>query len=597
MADHSTTNNSSSAGNAGNGVGPSSPGVPLSVELRENIETERSDAKTAIAWTKGTLFAKVIEPGSFEVQSHWYPRCVNANLHPIPNMFMNMSTERIVARYCHLHPEVDDTAVSAVLSHENQVFRWAGADLFNVTNSTGGRKMVVVETNSCPSGQKSFPFDDDRTEDTGYYKLMRDSFLPEVQRQQAAGMLPEGGLAVIYDKNAMETSGYAAALADVSGENVFLAETYKNDPDPPVRWFKPATEDEKQRPGRILKVRTADGKWHQIRATFRYVTQAPWTRLPVVTQTFVFNPVLACLAGGRNKMVADKAYEMFNRQFADSGLKLQVPETIRDVKKPEVPMWVASMGGHAVVKNPYSNAGQGVWTITSAEELDDFMNQPDHYEKYIVQSLVGNASWSSSSSEGTIYHAGTVPDRKCRSFVCDIRMMVCATPNGFRPLAMYSRRALKPLVKSIKGHNSWEVLGTNLSIKHPDGTFTSDDSRLMQMDAKNFNYLGIGLDDLIDCFVQTCCAALAIDDMAKPLVRDGAFDAVLFSSVCADDVLLDELRKLSDAETVTSAKESSAAVMEAAISKLDMDPIEALAEPPSPRHEPEEESNAGAKRE
>jgi len=46
------------------------------------------------------------------------------------------------------------------------------------------------------------------------------------------------------------------------------------------------------------------------------------------------------------------------------------------------------MGGHAVVKVPYSNAGQGVFTITSPAELAAFMAEESRYDKYIVQALV-----------------------------------------------------------------------------------------------------------------------------------------------------------------------------------------------------------------
>lgn len=34
--------------------------------------------------------------------------------------------------------------------------------------------------------------------------------------------MPGGGLAVLYDKNPMETTGYAAALANLTGEHVHL---------------------------------------------------------------------------------------------------------------------------------------------------------------------------------------------------------------------------------------------------------------------------------------------------------------------------------------------------------------------------------------
>lgn len=545
--------------------------VPLSLELAE-ARTEaraiaRHDTGQKKKWTKGVLNASLVEPGNFDVTKHWYERCLNATLHPIPKLFMGLNNERIAARYCHLHPEVQQEELLAVLRRENTMFRWTGADLFNVTAEDGRRGMMIVETNSCPSGQKSYPFEDEEYENSGYYTLMGNSFYPWVCREQKAGNLPEGGLAVVWDKNEMETSGYAAALADIAGEKVYFAPMYDNDPNPCTRWVR---KKESKVNGLVLEVRTEDGVWHPIRAAFRYVTQAPWTRLPLVTATLIYNPVIACLAGGRNKMVADRAYEMFNlKNAASSGLKIHVPDTIRDVTKDAVPMWVASMGGHAVVKNPYSNAGQGVWTITSSQELDEFMALPTRYDKFIVQALIGNSGWSSATTSGTLYHTGTVPNKKLQSFVCDIRMMVCATPNGFRPLAMYSRRAKDPLVKDITGRNSWDILGTNLSERQMDGSLVSNSSRLLQMDVKDFNRLGVGLDDLIDGYVQCCCASTAIDEMAKSMVHDGKFDAVLFSSVCADDALLDEIRTISDAEIVTDVAASLAHTTNAAMEVID----------------------------
>jgi len=56
-------------------------------------------------------------------------------------------------------------------------------------------------------------------------------------------------------------------------------------------------------------------------------------------------------------MMAAKAYEFYNAELADSGLAVRVPETINNVTKNEIPLWLDSMGGHAVVKVPYSNAG------------------------------------------------------------------------------------------------------------------------------------------------------------------------------------------------------------------------------------------------
>ena len=71
--------------------------------------------------------------------------------------------------------------------------------------------------------------------------------------------------------------------------------------------------------------------------------------------------------------IRDRAYDIYNASQINHGLKINTPETIWDVSKEEVPLWVSRMGGIAVVKVPYSNAGQGVYTITSEQELDAFM--------------------------------------------------------------------------------------------------------------------------------------------------------------------------------------------------------------------------------
>ena len=83
--------------------------------------------------------------------------------------------------------------------------------------------------------------------------------------------------------------------------------------------------------------------------------------------------------------------------------------------------------------------------MTRQKELDDFLAYAHQYDNLIVQSLVGNSQWSSSTQDGTFYHVGTVPDRRMRTFVADLRMMVCSTPAGFMPVALYARRSRKPL--------------------------------------------------------------------------------------------------------------------------------------------------------
>jgi hypothetical protein len=469
-----------------------------------------------------------VAPGSFEAQRHFYPRVLNAQLHPLVRYFLALGNERIVSRYCHLNPRVRESVLGDLLATEPKFFRWSGADLLHVTTETGRRQMVVVETNSCPSGQKSMPPYEEHDEQYGYRGNLERAFAPLIKGRR----LPPGDLAVLWDKNPMEASGYAAVMADMFREDVHMVEF----PDG-------AIDDSRVRfEAGVLEVRDHADVWRPIRAAFRYVTQRPWNRLPMQTKTAILNPIVACLAGGRNKMVAAKAYEIFNGSLFESGLSIRTPETTWDVAKDEIPLWVQRLGGHAVIKVPYANAGQGVYTITEPAELDAFMAKDHPYDRFIVQSLIGNAAWSSSTHAGRLYHVGTMPNRHHQIFVADLRMMISGGEDGFRPLVTYARRARAPLSAQLGGLPSWDMLGTNLSVKRADGGWDSDTDRLLLMDRKDFNGLGIGIDELIEGYIQTVLSTLAIDRMAQSLVgTKGQLRMKLFRSLNDDDALLAEV--------------------------------------------------------
>ncbi|SAL95646.1 hypothetical protein [Absidia glauca] len=479
---------------------------------------------------------RLISQGEFESDRHFYPRVLNAQIHPLVQSFFSLGNDRIIARYTHLNPQVKPDYLKKLLSYQPTHFQWAGSDLFNVTTASGQRQMIVIETNSCPSGQKSMPLlseTDEHNEQGGYRLVIESAF----QEQLSKADRSLGGLAVIYDKNLMESSGYASVLADVSQEDVWLVEWNDNDPDPNVKWLD-----------RVLYVRDlVDKEWHPIRACFRYLTQKPWNRFPLRTKTIVMNEIISCLAGGRNKMMAARAYDFYNSELVDTGLNIRTPETINNVTLGEISLWIQSMGGHAVLKVPYSNAGQGVYTITNEDELDNFLKQDHHYDKFIVQSLVGNASWSSVTRSGKFYHVGTIPNKKSNTFVSDLRMMVTGSSQGFRPICIYGRKARLPLTGELDPHaNTWDMLGTNLSVKLPDGGWTTDTSRLILMDRKDFNQLGLGIDDLIDAYIQTVLAVIAIDRMSIRLMENGTFDYQLFQSLNPDNALLHEIKEANE---------------------------------------------------
>lgn len=472
--------------------------------------------------------AELIMPDTFDVDKHYYTKVVNAQAHTLVNYFMNMGKDRVVERYCHLNPQIDSNYLKSLIEYRAKYFYWSGTDLFHVTTAKGNKKMIVVETNSSPSGQKSMPLLNEHQEMGGYKRLLEESFLPLISSKR----LPKGELAVIYDKNYTEASGYAATLAELTGENIFLLSFYSEDENPPVRFTNG-----------IMEVKDQDEKWHPIRAAYRYVTQKPWNRIPVVTKTFIYNPIIACLAGGRNKLVASKAYDLFNTELKNNGLKIFTPETIMNINLKEIPLWVNRFGGHAVIKNPYSNAGQGVYTITNQKGLNDFMAMEHHYKNFIVQSLVGNYEWSTTSSEGKFYHVGTVPNKRKNIYASDLRFMIASTREGFKPIAMYARRAKTPLSSKLDdSRDSWDMLGTNLSIKLDNG-WDSDVSRLKLMDRKDFNTLGLSLDNLIEGYIQSVLSTIALDRMAIQLINTKKqLKKRLFASLNPDPVLIKEIK-------------------------------------------------------
>ncbi len=471
---------------------------------------------------------EVFYPGEFEDSNHFYPKALNAHIHPMVNHFFNLDIDRICERYHYLNPQVDKDFLKKIMAKKTKNFFWGGADLFYVTTEKGNRKMVVLETNSCPSGQKSMPSLIDSDDYRGYRALIKDSFLPALKGKR----LPVGELAIIYDKNYMEVSGYASTLADEINKKVYL-----------IPFFDDNCQGKFEN-GVLTTIDPETKKTVKIKAALRYVTQKPWSRIPISTKTFIYNSTLVCLSGGRNKLLANKAYEIYNTKLKESGLEINIPETIMDVSKIEIPLWIQKFGGHAVVKNPYSNAGQGVFTITNKKELEDFMSIDHEYDQFIIQSLIGHYNWSSSSSKGKFYHIGTLPNKRKDSFVADLRIMIVSTSLGFKPVAIYARRAAKSLKNDFsKSQDSWSMLGTNLSIKLDKNKWSSDTSRLVLMDRKDFNTLGIGIDDLIEGYIQTILSVSAIDEMTLQLLNTkGQFRKKLFKSLDNDEALFKEIK-------------------------------------------------------
>jgi hypothetical protein len=88
------------------------------------------------------------------------------------------------------------------------------------------------------------------------------------------------------------------------------------------------------------------------------------------------------------------------------------------------------------------------------------------------------------------------------------------------------------------------MLGTNLSVKTPEGEWTTETERLLLVDSRDFNKLGIGLDDLIEGYLQTVMAVTAIDRMASQLLTSKlVFRRRFFQQLVPDAALVDEITR------------------------------------------------------
>ena len=73
----------------------------------------------------------------------------------------------------------------------------------------------------------------------------------------------------------------------------------------------------------------------------RYVTQRPWDRIPLNTKTLIMNPLVGCLAGGRNKVsegsggLSDHRSEWIG-QVAGGGARLLSNRPFRSCVRPSV---------------------------------------------------------------------------------------------------------------------------------------------------------------------------------------------------------------------------------------------------------------------
>ncbi|CAG8769085.1 12779_t:CDS:2, partial [Racocetra fulgida] len=278
------------------------------------------------------------------------------------------------------------------------------SDFFNVIDSNGKRQMIVVESDSSPAGQELMPSLDINKRHNGYKFITQTAF-----KQALKDTDPSiGELAILSDlaSDEAEATGFAAAISEETKEHVWIVMLYDIAKyDQLLKWEN-----------KIMHIKDQDE------------------------------------AGGQNKVMAAKSFELFNTELSGSGLAIRFPKTVYNVNKSEIYSCIEKIGGRAVIKSPYGRLG--IYTITNSEELKEFFDANQHYQKFIVQSLVESALWSTELCSEKFYHIGIIPNCNNQTFVNDLRIMVTTDEAGFHPVTIVSRRAREPLSNYLPNNSN-----------------------------------------------------------------------------------------------------------------------------------------------
>ncbi len=102
------------------------PSEKSGMTATSNGSSESSGEVETIKKPKSFLQATPVQMGDFESEKHFYPRVLNATIHPLVASFLLLGNERIIRRYCHLNPQVNEDVLRELLNYKPTYFHWAG---------------------------------------------------------------------------------------------------------------------------------------------------------------------------------------------------------------------------------------------------------------------------------------------------------------------------------------------------------------------------------------------------------------------------------------------------------------------------------------
>jgi hypothetical protein len=423
--------------------------------------------------------------------------------------FLSLSVEDIAKLYCEKFENIKFDELIKILKYKPEYFFSSGPDLMKVTHNNE-EKFCLIEVNSVATGCSGFPMKNN-SEYNPYERMIRDSFAYLCEN------IPEeiGVIAILSDADYREITAYSLKLAEVFQETIYLV--HLEDIEKAKSYYR--------MDGEYLEI-LIDSKWTKIRAAVKYVQDQPWIKMPIFSKTFIWNNLLACLCGGRNKSMANLAYKDLE-EILPRGLKVEHPYTVSNLTKKEVLSLIKSRG-IGVVKGLYSNSGREIFFLMTDKDIKEFEETEFEYDNFIYQDLIGHPNWFKNPL-----------DRFCHVYdrVYDIRFVIAYCKEGFKTIAIHSRKARRPLNANFDEIDDFRsILLTNLAEKEGG-------PRMILYDEEGVKLLGMDKYDLAECYVQSVLATIAVDSFCKKMVKNGKFDFTSYSKFNPDIKIKEQLEE------------------------------------------------------
>jgi len=286
-------------------------------------------------------------------------------------------------------------------------------------------------------------------------------------------------------------------------------------------------------------------KWVPIRACFRTLSAAPWIRIPVSNnlKTFMYPHPITCLTTGKNKLLANYAYEQFNEKYRGFGLEIKTPRTVSGVEKKDIREIIKQeFGFRAIIKTPYDGHGRGIYVVRDEADVDKFLAlDSSRYNLFLVQDLIGFETDICKDNPSRYTHVGYVgPDHS--KYAYSLRMIVTDSPTGYKLICICGARASMPFYRGradVVDEQSDLSYITNIVPKELEGM-----ERDIPASEDGVKRMGFTVDNVVDAYLQSVMCMLAIDQVCQNLFReDGCLDLELLKKLCPDPQLLSEVKE------------------------------------------------------